>query len=110
MPCRATIHNWLLEANKKEFLDNYKEAINIRTENMFDELIDVAKTGCDDVQRDRLVIDTQKWYLSKVMPKKYGDKLDLTSDGKVLPTPIIKLDAIHTNLSNKQGNSTKAED
>jgi hypothetical protein len=33
------------------------------------------------VQRDRLILDTDKWLLSKLMPKKYGDKLTL--DGEV---------------------------
>jgi hypothetical protein len=33
------------------------------------------------VQRDRLILDTDKWLLSKLMPKKYGDKITL--DGEV---------------------------
>lgn len=33
------------------------------------------------VQRDRLILDTDKWLLSKLIPKKYGDKLTL--DGEV---------------------------
>ena len=33
------------------------------------------------VQRDRLILDTDKWLLSKLMPKKYGDRLTL--DGEV---------------------------
>lgn len=89
MPCRKTVTNWLLDKNKKDFLRNYEEAVNVRTENMFDEIEDIADNKKGEVQRDRLRIDTRKWYLSKVMPKKYGDKLDLTSDGKRLPTPMM---------------------
>lgn len=33
------------------------------------------------VQRDRLILDADKWLLSKIAPKKYGDKLTL--DGEV---------------------------
>jgi predicted HTH domain antitoxin len=33
------------------------------------------------VQRDRLMLDADKWLLSKIAPKKYGDKLTL--DGEV---------------------------
>lgn len=98
-PTRATIHNWLLDATKPEFFDNYSQAVNIRAELMFDELEEVAESSIeaivgDDksdgarVQARKLLVDTRKWYLSKVMPKKYGDKLDLTSDGEKLPTPI----------------------
>jgi hypothetical protein len=36
------------------------------------------------VQRDRLGVDTRKWLVSKIAPKIYGEKLDLTSDGKGL--------------------------
>lgn len=36
------------------------------------------------VQRDRLRTDTRKWYTGKVLPRVYGDKLDLTSGGEVL--------------------------
>ncbi len=45
------------------------------------------------VQRDRLRTDTRKWYTSKVAPKLYGDKLDITSKGEsvsgivILPAP-----------------------
>jgi hypothetical protein len=31
----------------------------------------------------RLYVDTVKWYVGKVAPKKYGDKLDLNVTGKV---------------------------
>ncbi|MEU6504669.1 hypothetical protein ABZ895_34575, partial [Streptomyces californicus] len=29
----------------------------------------------EHVQRSRLRIDTRKWYLSKIMPKKYGERI-----------------------------------
>jgi len=83
MPSRSIIHLWLLDENKTEFLDNYKTAVNVRTDAMFDELEEIADNE-GDVQRDRLRVDTRKWYLSKVMPKKYGDKMDVTSDGKAI--------------------------
>jgi len=34
------------------------------------------------VQRDRLILDTDKWLLSKLMPKKYGDRLTLEGEVK----------------------------
>jgi hypothetical protein len=33
-----------------------------------------------DVNRARLMVDTRKWHLSKLAPKKYGDRLELTGD------------------------------
>lgn len=82
-PCRKTIHSWLLDEDKQEFLHNYKTACNVRTENMFDELEEIAdSTLPDETNKARLRVDVRKWYLSKVMPKKYGDKLDMTTDGE----------------------------
>ena len=40
--------------------------------------------GGQHIQRDRLQADTIKWIMSKLLPKTYGDKLDLTTDGKAL--------------------------
>lgn len=90
MPSRETIHQWILDPKKREFSDNYARAVNTRTENMFDEIEDIAANDKGDVQRDRLRVDTRKWYLSKVVPKKYGDKLDMTSGGeKMAITGIV---------------------
>ena len=41
------------------------------------------------VQRSRLRFDARKWAASKLDPKKYGDKLDLTNDGEKFPSPQI---------------------
>ena len=103
MPNRSTVHLWLLDKEKKEFSDQYEIACNVRAENMFDELNEIADDGSNDfmektldsgetveqlrpehIQRSRLRVDTRKWYLSKVLPKKYGDKMDVTSDGKAI--------------------------
>ena len=37
------------------------------------------------VLRSRLRVDTRKWLMSKLKPKKYGEKLDLTSGGDKIP-------------------------
>jgi hypothetical protein len=36
------------------------------------------------VNRSRLRIDARKWLAAKLHPKKYGDKVDVTTDGKEL--------------------------
>lgn len=84
MPNRSTIHAWLLDETKKKFSNNYERAVNTRTENMFDELNEIAdlQDKKESPMRSRLRVDTRKWYLSKVMPKKFGDKMDLTSGGE----------------------------
>jgi DNA-binding ferritin-like protein len=40
------------------------------------------------IQAYRIKMDNRKWIASKLKPKKYGERLDLTSDGKALPTSV----------------------
>ena len=82
-------------------------AKQLQMEHMAEEMIDIADDGSNDlmtivkgdesyeqenkeiVNRAKIRIDTRKWLMSKLNPKKYGDKLDLTSDNKALaPTNI----------------------
>src|SRR5688572_33339185 len=86
MPNRDTIHDWL--SKNHIFSDQYAKACKLRRENKFEEIEDIARTE-PDVQRARLRVDVIKWQLSKEEPKKYGDKLDMTTNGKDLPTPIL---------------------
>lgn len=79
MPNRDTIHTWIV--NDKDFSDKYARACSLRRESKFEELIDIAEDSNTDVPRARLKVDVIKWQLSKEEPKKYGDKLDLTSGG-----------------------------
>lgn len=41
------------------------------------------------VQRDRMRLDARKWLTSKIAPKLYGDKLDVTSGDKPLPAAQV---------------------
>ena len=36
----------------------------------------------------RLALDTRKWVLAKVLPKKYGDRLDVEHSGAVTVVPV----------------------
>jgi hypothetical protein len=47
-----------------------------------DTVIEVVNT--EHIQRSRLRVDARKWIASKLKPKKYGDKMDVTSDGKAI--------------------------
>jgi len=91
MPNRATVHLWLLTKEHKGFFDRYEESCRIRAENMFDELEEIAdSTEKDNVQRDRLRTDVRKWKLSKMLPARYGDKIDVTSDGEQIQPVLVK--------------------
>jgi hypothetical protein len=48
-----------------------------------DQDVGVAVDGKKDwaaVQKHRLQVDTRKWLLSKLAPKKFGDKIEVSGD------------------------------
>lgn len=100
MPSRPTVHKWLID--KPEFLNNYEASKALQADVFADEMDEIAHSEQYDVQRARLIIDTRKWVASKLKPKKYGDKLDMTSDGKALPTPILRIDGVPRDNGNNQ--------
>jgi hypothetical protein len=96
MPCVATVLKWLREDEK--FVAQYARAKREQADLLVEQIIEIADT-CregtktvekatgveittgDMVERSRLMVDARKWAASKMNPKKYGEKLDVTSDG-----------------------------
>lgn len=89
MPSRSTVHSWLLDGKHKEFLDKYEDAREMQADVYADEMDEIAHDPTIDTQRARLIIDTRKWTSSKLKPKKYGDKIDMTSGGDKIETNTI---------------------
>lgn len=99
MPAMSSVFLWL--RTYKEFSEQYARAKQESADAMAEEILDLSddaialikgsaekKSGAL-AQAVRLQVDTRKWIMSKMKPKKYGDKLDVTSDGKPLPIPIL---------------------
>lgn len=105
MPCTSTFFKWIREI--PEFSQQYARATEERTEAMAEDLLDIADDGSNDLMRiqkgnetyevenkevtnrSRLRVDTRKWLMSKMKPKKYGEKLDVMSDGKAIQGNIV---------------------
>ena len=114
MPNTETVYNWILEDKDIEFSNNYVRARQIQAEMKFEEMEEVADGSFEDILGDdksdsarinarKLQVDTKKWILSKMLPKKYGDKLDLTSGGDKLPQPILNvIPADNSNAEDKE--------
>lgn len=92
MPGRSHVFREL--AADAAFRDQYARAREAGIEVMADELLDISDDGRNDfverdlgdglvtqqlnsehIQRSKLRVDTRKWLLSKLAPKKYGDKV-----------------------------------
>ena len=43
----------------------------------------------ESVQRSKLRVDTRKWLMSKLAPKKYGEKVDLEHSGEVAIKRVV---------------------
>lgn len=80
LPNRDTIYSWL--QSNKAFSDQYTQARMMQADQFFDEMDEIIRQPMQSmiqIQQARLQIDTMKWRLSKMLPKTYGDKVELTS-------------------------------
>ncbi len=92
-PDKSTVFRWLGENTK--FRDQYARARDSQADYMAEEILEIADDGTNDygfkegedaagasakpvflaenVQRSKLRVDSRKWLMSKLAPKKYGD-------------------------------------
>jgi len=81
MPAISTVMGWLFDGNHDGFSEQYARAREAQAELRADEITDIAdgvEHGASEaVQAARLRIDARKWIAAKLLPKRYGDKLDL---------------------------------
>lgn len=90
MPNRATVARWL--ASNEQFRDQYAHACELRTDELFDQMLEIADTPqvgtksvskatgieiteADMIEHRRLQVEARKWALGKMAPKKYGDRI-----------------------------------
>lgn len=110
MPDLTTFLVWISEDEVKS--KQYARAMELRADSMFEDMLDIADDSSEDaltddngnvkvntefVQRSRLRVDTRKWVLSRMNPKKYGDKTDITTNGNDVnnqPTQIYVVSSV----------------
>jgi hypothetical protein len=103
-PSSRTFFKWLDEDTSK--VKRYARATELRSDCMFEDIINIAdenhkdvttnaegivRIDSDVIARARLRVDARKWYLSKLNPKKYGDKVETTIEGGEKPVNIVSL-------------------
>lgn len=102
LPEAATIFRWLASADLAfaGFREQYARAREIQADALVDEILEIADDGTNDyttrkgsddddvqvvnhdhIQRSRLRVDTRKWFASKVLPKKYGERVQTEVTG-----------------------------
>ena len=106
MPDKSNVLRWLAKDDK--FRDQYAHAREAQADYYAEEIIEISDDSSGDeqtdedgktrinsefVNRSRLRVDTRKWLMARMAPKKYGDKItqEVTgADGSPL-VPIINL-------------------
>ena len=93
-------------------VDAYARAVEYRNDLKAENIIRLAHSRVNDfytdkdgnirpnpvaVQRDRLIIDSEKWLLSKLAPKKYGDRIQIDADIK--HTAPLNMDQVNQILA-----------
>ena len=88
MPVQSVVYSWLTVDS--DFAERYARAREQQAEHYLDEIIAISddvtldeiidgegnpRTNHEAIQRSRLKVDTRKWAMSKLAPKKYGDKI-----------------------------------
>ena len=82
MPSKATIFKWLIDF--PEFSDQYAQARALQMETMADDLLELADSADEkNYNPKRLQVDTRKWLMSKLAPKKYGDNAQFNVTGEI---------------------------
>lgn len=97
MPARITVQDWVIK-DREGFASQYAHARDLGLDELADITLETAATPVeaektktstmgveittgDAVDRSRLHVDTLKWYLSKLAPKRYGEKASLELTG-----------------------------
>lgn len=88
----STVRGWVLdEITAPGFAAHYARARNLGLDAMADEILDIADQGESD--RARLQVEARKWYLSKLAPKRYGERLELAGDANApINLKVTRLD------------------
>ncbi len=97
MPSHNAVVQWVMD-DREGCSSQYTKSREIQAQLLVEELFDIVDDSSKDektlmngnvimdkeyVARSRLRFDARRWYISKVLPKIYGDKLDLTHGGKI---------------------------
>jgi len=98
MPSRYAIYDWVMK--KPAFAAQYTQARELGLDEIAEEVFELADDGSNDwmertgkdgatswqvngeaLGRSRLRFDARRWYLSKLAPKRFGDKVAVEASG-----------------------------
>jgi hypothetical protein len=109
----VTVKQWLIK--DEVFRTHFARAKDEQADHLAEEIISIADDSKSDTEirytadgepyevenkewtsRSKLRVDARKWAASKLKPKKYGEKLDMTLEQKPLDLSILSEEEIAT--------------
>lgn len=100
LPPESTVRLWVVD-DVQGFAAHYTRARDVGLETVAEQIIEIADTPCigvktktgddgktettegDMIEHRRLQVDARKWYLSKIAPKKYGERQHVEHSGSI---------------------------
>lgn len=94
-----TFDDMIIESEENK--QHYERAREKRADKIFEEILEISDDGTNDtiaihkgetefeienkewVNRSKLRVDARKWMLSKMLPKKYGEKIEVDNKGGI---------------------------
>lgn len=98
MPAESTVRLWAVD-DREGFAAQYARAREAQMDALAEDILDIADDSRNDirvdqdgkevvdhelVQRSRLRVDSRKWLMSKIAPKRYGDKIEHEHSGALV--------------------------
>ncbi len=76
LPSNATVWRWMAESGElnDRLRGEYARAKKEQAARLAYEGIDIADQLTGDVQRDKLRVDTRKWFAARLAPRDWGDR------------------------------------
>jgi hypothetical protein len=79
MPPKATVRGWHLR-DVEGFATRYARARESQIESWSDEIVAISNERGSEPNDRRVRIDTKRWLMSKIVPKRYGDRVTHAGD------------------------------
>ena len=106
MPSEGTVRGWARE-DRDGFGSRYRLARELQLDHWADVIIDIADEGDRDPRDRQVRIEARKWVMSKLGPRRYGDRLLVAGEAEN-PLRVLHEQVSVERLSSDQLDSLQA--
>lgn len=92
MPAESTVRLWVIK-DYEGFAAQYARAREEQAEHFAEDLIGIADDMSIPSDQKRIMVDARKWTASKVLPKRYGERVEVEHSGGIKTLTDDQLEA-----------------